>query len=331
MPVAVNQPRPKEEKDPLDTILKGLHVATSIYNIKDAGAKADQLRAQTELQRQQTATQSALAEKQMATLDRENQGIVTHKDLLSQAGKYQAAKPDEPGAIKFRVQGEGGVGDVWLKPPKDPEAAGLKGMIQQFQLKEHMRKEEDAAFAKTPEGKLKNLAAMEKGRFDNVTMALTSLTGMENAYKSGDNTFSIVGDNNFTKSRTQWEEAIGRMQSGGAISEKEGDRFRSLIPNVKDSADVQRSKLIEMRNLMEQRLTTLGFKMENLPQLGINQDSVGLGRSAADPDQRSAFLLPKKNVNPGFISNAQAGSAPAATVKQGGHTYTLNPKTGKYE
>ncbi len=47
MPVSVNQPqRRQEEKDPLDTILKGLNIATGIFGIKEGREKAEMLKAQ---------------------------------------------------------------------------------------------------------------------------------------------------------------------------------------------------------------------------------------------------------------------------------------------
>lgn len=43
MPVAVQAPQRREEKDPLDTIIKGLNIAHQIYGFKEAGDKAKAL------------------------------------------------------------------------------------------------------------------------------------------------------------------------------------------------------------------------------------------------------------------------------------------------
>jgi len=55
MAVAVNQPRAKEEKDPLDTILKGLQIASGIYGIKEAGEKAELLKQEAAAKREAEA------------------------------------------------------------------------------------------------------------------------------------------------------------------------------------------------------------------------------------------------------------------------------------
>src|SRR3990167_10289564 len=66
MAIQINQGyRPQEKqdapaKDPMDTILKGLQLAIGVYGIKDAGAKAELLKAkQAEAVKAQQFTQAA--------------------------------------------------------------------------------------------------------------------------------------------------------------------------------------------------------------------------------------------------------------------------------
>ena len=53
--------------------------------------------------------------------------------------------------------------------------------------------------------------------------------------------------------RSRWNEAIGRMQSGGAISIAEEKRFKGMMPKPGDSPKRQREKLQDMLFEMNQR------------------------------------------------------------------------------
>ncbi len=98
MPVAVNQPqRQREEKDPLDTILKGLQIAGGVFGIKEGMDKAADLKAQREMQASQRAEDVAHREKQYGLEERK----------LEQHGELERAK-------------------MRLKPPPDPYAVELK-------------------------------------------------------------------------------------------------------------------------------------------------------------------------------------------------------------
>lgn len=105
---------------------------------------------------------------------------------------------------------------------------------------------------------LKDMNSSDKARYDNVNMGLKAAKDMEKAFKEGDNTFSIVGDNNFTESMRRYAEAFGRLQSGGAINKDEEDRFMAMAPGITDDEDMQRRKLQKMRLMFESRAKTLG-------------------------------------------------------------------------
>ena len=65
MPVAVNQPQRRQEKDPLDTILRGLTIAQGIYGIQADSEKqklqaAKDLRDEDNAQFQRAAGQASL-------------------------------------------------------------------------------------------------------------------------------------------------------------------------------------------------------------------------------------------------------------------------------
>lgn len=101
--------------------------------------------------------------------------------------------------------------------------------------------------------KPKPLSGEMTKRSDNVDMALKAILGMQDALEAGDNTFSLVGDNDYTSNRARWNEAFGRMQSGGAIQKDEIETFENMAPTVWDSADMQKKKLKWMEGEMRKR------------------------------------------------------------------------------
>ncbi len=132
----------------------------------------------------------------------------------------------------------------------------IRKMTAQALLDEKNQKKTDA---KSIEGRLAKLNSGDKARFDNSKLGLEYTQQMDAALASGDNTFSVVGDNNFTNSLALAAEAFGRMQSGGAINHQEEARFMKMSPTKTDSVPIQRQKLQNMQKLFADRLHTLGF------------------------------------------------------------------------
>ncbi len=326
MPVAVNQIQRREEKDPLDTIMKGLSIAGSIYGIKDASAKADQLRAQTALQTQQAETQKTLADKQMAQIDRQERGVLTTPEYFSKAGTIEEVAAGTEGAAKARVIRDGQEVDVYYRPIKQPkEKDPLAAEMMRERLDKMTREREEKAHAKTPQGRLDKLNSSDRQRFDNVRMGLGAIQGMSTALLEKDqNTFSLFGDNDFTQKRAQFEEALGRMQSQGAINDKEVERFKNMAPTFKDSPQMQRDKLVEMQKEFMARFNTLGFKDGDLGLSSLDISALQKNPNASRTAGRFSSGLTPPSAHAGTSEKPQ-------TVIQNGHTYTLNPKTGKYE
>ncbi len=141
-----------------------------------------------------------------------------------------------------------------------------KEKFDQFIDLQKLQQEQDKLKKDTsPQMRLTKLGAEDKKRLDNVELGKQAINRMAEALSKGQNTFSLVGDNDFTLARTQWEEAFGRMQSGGAISEKEEKRFRQLMPTATDSREIQASKLRQLSQEMDSRLSKFGLKPQDLP------------------------------------------------------------------
>jgi hypothetical protein len=165
-------------------------------------------------------------------------------------------------------------------------------------------KREELLKKNSPDERQKNLSSTDKARFDNALMVLKGIDEMGSALDNGDNTFSMVGDNNYTAAERRATEAYGRMQSGGAINKDEEKRFSATLPGSRDNKEMQRKKLIDQRNEMISRLKTLGFTPE---QIGYEPRKFNYG------------------------SDTQNNKSKPKTITQNGHTYTLNESTGDYE
>lgn len=127
---------------------------------------------------------------------------------------------------------------------------------------------------KTYEDKVAGLKAEGKKRFDSAAMGIESVKDMQKALAKDVNTFEIIGENEFTLAAAKWEEALGRMQSGGAINAEEAERFRNMVPTWRDDKKTQQLKLKKAYAEMGARLKTLGFTPDEvlaergkLPQL----------------------------------------------------------------
>jgi len=145
--------------------------------------------------------------------------------------------------------------DLGYKKEKDlsdfNQAKYLKGMdVAQKEADKH---------PKDMEGRLAKLNSGDKARWDNVVMGLQAVKDMDASLTGGNNTFSVIGDNNFTESQRRGAEAFGRMQSGGAINKDEEKRFIAAGPGIADSKEIQSRKLEKQKQMFEDRAKTLGF------------------------------------------------------------------------
>lgn len=103
----------------------------------------------------------------------------------------------------------------------------------------------------------KPLSAEAQQRYDNATMALKGVQEMRKALKAGQNTFSVIGDNEFTIGSQNFVEGLGRMQSGGAIGAEEQKRFENMRPKATDSAAIQMKKLDQAEKELRDRINAL--------------------------------------------------------------------------
>lgn len=102
------------------------------------------------------------------------------------------------------------------------------------------------------------LGGEERKMLGIVRGGVRAIVGMEAALAAGDNTFSVIGDSDYTRNARMAAEMFGRKQSGGAINEDEEARFMDMLPRVTDSKDIQKKKMRQVRREFEDVMKDLG-------------------------------------------------------------------------
>lgn len=305
MAVSVNQVQRREEKDPLDTILKGLSIAQGIYGIKDAGAKAEQLKAQTELQKQQAENQSMLAQKQMAQIDRQEKGIVTAGELLGKAGQIQEARAGAEGASPYQVLGQNGVVETRYFAPvkqKDPEASGLASLIKQQQailqgqqIKEHEKKAGEiegpkaqaATYGRRMEQADKIMADLASEGYDRASIRSGLDSSLPGAVQLETTKRQEQAERNFIN-------ALLRRESGAAIAKDEyASAEMQYFDRVGDSDEVKAQKAQNRAQAIAGLRAEAGHAWDKIP---LQETKVAGGKN---PLKGSGLLLNSANAATG--------------------------------
>lgn len=297
MPVAIQMPG--KIKSPIEAIGEALNVVGQVYGIKANSAALDKHKMEM------TAKEDEMA--------RMKGNMLTPKEVAEYGSKYNISDSSSKGALAFKVQDGDQVRDIFLTPrptnespllPYQMKNAILEGQNKQLELDANMKKANPSLMS--TEEKLRGLGTEGKARYDNASMGLASVQDMKGALNSGDSTFQVLGDNDFTLARRNFEEAIGRMQSGGAISTQEESRFKSMAPGLMDSPEIRAKKLAELESEMGNRLKTLGFEpgpqrkfvsSANNKKSPLIPEAKAAGGANITPDDLKALQWVKSNPN----------------------------------
>ncbi len=142
------------------------------------------------------------------------------------------------------------------------DAKELEGIRSQNRTGEASKRNElprRTTGARGGEGAQKPLNASQQARADNVGAALQAIQDMHAALAEGVDTFSLIGDNKFTMAKARFKEALGRMQSGGAIQASEERSFLEMAPTMLDKSAIQQTKLNDMAKEILSRADSLGL------------------------------------------------------------------------
>lgn len=207
--------------------------------------------------------------------------------------------------------------------PEKPGAGRdpLTQALMQERLDAAQRKKDQEAFAKTTKGRYEKEGAETRQKVGFITGALKNLTDYENVFRSGERqsrlnpTTPLVGgfvsSTAIDDNRAAMEEAIGRLQSGGAIGIEEGKTFRNFIPTPSDSDEAAARKLTMFREAMENKLRGYGYGTEDLADLGFDPMERGYGTKYSKMQGRGLL----KNEASGLV-NRNIKETPGAGLNQ---------------
>lgn len=100
------------------------------------------------------------------------------------------------------------------------------------------------------------LSGEQQKRYDLFRGGLDSVKRMRAALERGDNTFSIIGDNDFTAARRYYVESF-RANTGAAMPAHEVANYTRFAPKFTDSKSIQRLKLDMAERELERNIRTL--------------------------------------------------------------------------
>lgn len=136
---------------------------------------------------------------------------------------------------------------------------------------------------------MNKLGAEGRTKVGYVANALSGLTDMEKAIDAGSKPTrfnpdtplvgSAFSDTPFTMAKSRVSEAIGRLQSGGAIQKEERMAFDAMGPRPGDTEQIQMEKLKKQRQFLEQKMSAYGLLPEGMGDAGFKLDELGY-----DPD-----------------------------------------------
>lgn len=128
----------------------------------------------------------------------------------------------------------------------------------------------------------KPLSAESSKLLANANSALSAIDSMTNILKTN-GSFNVFAPNPFNQTKRQYDaqaanlvDVIGRIRSGGAITDSEEARFKSLLPTALDGQASREIKLNQLKSLLNDVKTNLGAN-----DLDINAASGGLSFNSA--------------------------------------------------
>lgn len=301
---------PGQRRGLLDQVAQGVAIARDVYGIKNSF---------DENRRREEAAAAEKAEAKQKDDDYASGKLNKGQQVELAAKGFVPVKEGTPGAFSFIDKDSGLV--TWVGKLQEPAKTPLVRQAdpiaeRKIKLDEQRfayQKERDAASAAerkaaqeakqaAPVGQAPaiKLNAEERKRLDSASMGLAAVKDMGDALASGTNTFSLIGDNDFTAARMRFEEAIGRMQSGGAINNDEAARFRKMAPTFSDSDEMQQKKIAEIYREMALRVKSLGANPDDVL---ANRGSVSVPDFAPKEEGVAIADTPKKGRV--FVSNGK--------------------------
>jgi len=170
----------------------------------------------------------------------------------------------------------------------------------------------------TAQGKIEKLPAEARARFDNLIMAKNSIGDVKKHFKPTKGKGFLdsmgaraerVGMSKYSDAVQMVTEAIGRMQSGGAIGKEEARAYIKMLPTAFDSDERAEIKLSTLESELGNRLRGYGLDQGDLSSAGYLRQPVAEEKAGED-----GLLQP----------GAQAQGSFPMKLRRGNETATVN-------
>ncbi len=142
-----------------------------------------------------------------------------------------------------------------------------------------------------------HLTGEARGKVGAIMSALESVKSLESSMAKGlkpqyvDATTPYVvmfsSDNEYTIAARKLSDDIGRLRSGGAITQDEEARFMGMLPRPADKPDIAAKKISELRKEFSTRLQGFGLNNQNIAKVGFDPAQYGLGMQESQAQGRT--------------------------------------------
>jgi hypothetical protein len=310
--VSINgvSPRPqRQDDDPLSTIFKGLQIANQLVDIPVNLAAMKKANAEAELAAKKMAGGGYdKLELAKAGLQVGADGNLTQDDRSKQK-ETNAQVKELSESIRQGYSAVGSLAQHGKRAPglendlkrQESLLATLTGSKSGPQFGGQMLVA-DSGFTNpnSPKGRYEKTPGDIKQKVGFITEGLQNLTDYENEFSKGGRQRwvtpqtpligGVVSAQPIDHARTNMVEAIGRLESGGAIGKEEAKSFVSMLPTAADTDEAAIRALSNVRRAMENKLVGYGYNVADLPSIGggfdlekMGYDKAGAPRFALKP------------------------------------------------
>lgn len=295
----IHVPSRRQDDDPLDKLAKALTIAQAGFGIYSDFKGLDDLRAKKAEEDKLRGLQIQKTEQDLNQGKAEQEGILSGANRATLLKDMIPAKEGEKGAYMIRSMGQNGQPLVeWVK--KTPKELGVGGG-----MKEPKPDQSKAATFASRLAQAENVFTSLADSGDKGVDASSSAQRLS-IFPEG---FKSEGTKKRQQAERNFVNSLLRRESGASISDAEfANAEKQYFPRWGDTDAVLEQKAENRRLAFDGLRAEAGpGAMEKLAAQGRMSGGGGQGLGAGG-------ALPKPK-----------------TVKQNGHTYTLNEKTGKYE
>lgn len=331
MAVGVNQPN-MQRQDPLDQVVKGLQIATSIYGIKADMAKVDLAKQDQKMKQDAAARETTTFQQGQDKVAHDLAGEILPANAAAMTKDHIISETPIPGGQKLTVLYPEGKKDIWVAT-KTKELDPLTEELKRQRLQEGKDKSDEKKNGKIVPATeavalgTTNAAYQALGDSSKAFETNTDISGPMQGRLSSLLAKGEIGDTGkraktFDAQMKVNAQVIGKSLEGGKLTDQDIDRYRSMLPNLNDSPDAAKAKVDVLQNMLAQKQQA---EQGALEQAGYNVGKISNSPTKANPNIRSPLQeAVSKNKPPAFtpqdlnsMSDSDLAAIHSQVVKKG--------------